>query len=335
MKNIKREILEEIINSLIEGILIVNVNKKITYFNDEATKIFGKIKKGIYLKNLKQKPFQIEDLVSLCQRKNKIIKIEISFKEKFLEITAIPRKQKEIILIFQDKTLDYKMIQIEKDFIANASHELRTPITIIRGFSETLNNFTKLSKNKIQEITKKIIKTSIELESLIKNLLVLAKIENLNFLNFQKNDIYNIFKNVKKTLLMIHPNAKININISKNSFFIFSEKKLLELAIKNILENSIKYCSSSPTIYINGEKIKDKIILFIKDNGIGIDKKNIPLIFNKFFTVDKAHSKKYGGTGLGLSIVKNIIEKHQGIIKIDSEINKGTTFEISLPIFKN
>jgi len=329
IKNIDKK-KEKILNSLMEGILILDSNKKIKYFNAETIKIFGKLKKGFFLKDIKQKPSQIEDLIFLCQKKHSPIKIELSFQEKFLDIIAIPKK-KETILIFKDKTLDHQ----GKDFIANASHELRTPITIIRGFAETLNDFPKLSKNKTKEIIKKIIKTSLELEDLIKNLLMLAKLDNLDPYNLEKNDIFDIIENIKKTFLNIYPNAQININISKNSLFIFSEKKLLELAIKNILENSIKYCSSSPNIFIKGEKIADKILLSIKDNGIGIDKKNLPFIFNKFFTLNKTNSKKHEGTGLGLSIVKNVIEKHKGIIKVYSEIDKGTTFEILLPAFKN
>lgn len=347
-KNVKKSFFgfhdtEEILNLLDEGILVLDSKFHITYAN---TKAYDLLKNEIKTKKKKPKKSSKENsnLIDLCKELAK----KVSFKKEhkkviylqkkldfFLQIRAIFRKsKKDVLIIFQDKTSEYKMLTMGKDFVTNASHELRTPLTIIKGYSETLNDFSKLSKNIIKSIIEKIIKTSFRLENIISDLLTLANIENLQTLSFCKCDLKKVIQSSVDMVLLANKHAKIRLDFSKKEeMIVFAEAGLLEMAFKNLLENAVKYSKKIPNIFLSLKKEKNKVVLSIKDNGIGISKRDLPFIFDRFFTVDKARSRKHGGTGLGLSLVKNIIEKHQGNIEVSSKLKEGTIFQLRLPLF--
>lgn len=248
-------------------------------------------------------------------------------------ITAPLAHQSGAILVLQDKTSDYKVVEMGKDFIANASHELRTPITVIRGFAETLQDIPNLSQKMLHEITEKIVRTCGRLDRLVKSLLTLADIENLSENSFQPCDLLALIENCKHMLLTAHPEAKIEIKMPESKIYVVVDNDLFDLAITNLLENAVKY--SLPPAHI-GVSIKiekgPEVHIAVQDSGIGIPEKDLPHIFDRFYTVDKARSRKSGGAGLGLSIVKTIIDKHHGRIKATSELGKGSCFTIILPI---
>jgi two-component system, OmpR family, phosphate regulon sensor histidine kinase PhoR len=330
----------EILDSLIEGVITLNSNNLITYLNFMAEKMLQDNKSNLINKSLyhlKMPPYFIEhcqNLAKNAQEKNKVVKAAIILEEKtkiFLDVIAIPKKQNQgALLILQDRTSDNKMLQMGKDFIANASHELKTPLTIIRGYAETLED-VELPPEMVFEIITKIRKTSQRLEKIIFDLLKLAEVENLQNSHFLKCDLKQIVMNCKDMILLAKKDVKIEVLCLGEDFFIFAEEGLLELAIKNLLENGVKY-SKEVFITITLKKENDKIILAIQDKGIGIAENDLPFIFERFFTVNKT---KKTGTGLGLSIVKNIVEKHEGQIKVTSELGKGTTFELFLPTIKD
>jgi signal transduction histidine kinase len=218
-----------------------------------------------------------------------------------------------------------------KDFIANASHELKTPITIIRGFAETLEDHPELSPQVLQDISQKIVKTSHRLENLVRSLLTLADIENFSKEKFQTTNLIAIAEYCKQFVMTAHANARIVFTTDLYKAPVLGDPQLLDMAIMNILENAAKYSSPQAEIAMSIQKVADRIQLTVQDNGIGIPEADLPYIFDRFYTVDKARSRKAGGTGLGLSIVKTIIEKHMGSISAESHLGLGSSFTISLP----
>lgn len=335
---------EAILESLVEGVVAVDSNNVVTYANFMACKMLGTPKysmKGRPFETLKERPNSelvtvCKELLVLCQQKSEILKEPITIGEirkVFLDIIAAPKAHKSgAILVLQDKTSEYKVLQMGKDFVANASHELRTPITIIRGFAETLLDLPDLSPEMLQEITGKIVKTCHRLNSLVKNLLTLADIENLPEERFEECDIETVIENCKLILEAMHKDVVVNIEKKTGIVSIEADVDLLELAINNLLENAVKYSNPPAHITIIQEQVEDEIKIIIKDKGIGIPPENVDHVFARFYTVDKARSRKFGGAGLGLSIVKTIIEKHNGEIKASSVLGEGTSFTITLPI---
>jgi signal transduction histidine kinase len=328
---------EEILDSLIEGVIAFDKSLNITYVNLMAEKMLQDCKKNLINKNLKDLKMPVnfikncENIIVSSQEKTRVLKEPIIIEEStkvFLDIIAIPKKQNQgALLILQDRTSDYKMLQMGKDFIANASHELKTPLTIIRGYAETLEDL-ELAPEMIREIMQKITRTSERLEKIIYDLLKLAEIENHQPQHFKRCDLKQIVSNCKEMALLAHKNARIDFLVPKNNFFVLGEEGLLELAIKNLLENAIKY-SEEVFITISLKKEKGKALFVIKDRGIGIAKDDLPFIFDRFFTKGKTKKK---GTGLGLAIVKNIIEKHDGQISVSSDVGKGSAFQVTLPL---
>lgn len=331
---------EEILQSLGEGVLATDMNGEVIFINQSACKMLNVSRVAILRQMLES--VADSDLAKKC---HELIQATIRKKEALVETFSIRKATPltldlisaplaqggGVLLVIQDKTSDYKVVEMGKDFIANASHELRTPITIIRGFAETLQDLPELSQEMLADITEKIVRTCIRLDKLVKSLLTLADIENLPQNRMQPVDLATLADNCQGMLLTTHPGTQISFHTDLKKAMIHAEGDLIELAILNLLENAVKYSQPPAHIEIRLKKKDDEFLLEISDRGIGIPEADLPHIFERFYTVNKARSRKLGGAGLGLSIVKTIVEKHKGTISAVSELGNGTTFAILFP----
>jgi len=228
-----------------------------------------------------------------------------------------------------------EMVDQQNRFVSDASHELKTPLTSLKTAMEVnLRN-----KNLNLEGSKQLIEDSIvevnKLSRLSDGLLQLSQLETpKENLKFEKLSLKKI---IKESIGQINPMARQKNILIKDQVKDFpingSQYGLTDLLVI-ILDNAIKYSNEKKSIFITSKKIDKKIFVFVKDQGIGISKKDLPYIFDRFYRADSARAKKdSGGYGLGLSIAKKIIEVHQGEIKMESKLGKGTTVIISLPVF--
>lgn len=223
----------------------------------------------------------------------------------------------------------YKLLEMRKDFVDNASHELKTPLTIIRGFAEALHDHPDLSQEMREEITSKMVRNCNRMNELILDLLTLSDIENIPESRRDVIDLYELINKCAAHVKEAYPDAKIEIEMDELQFV--GDPYLLELAFNNLIENAAKYSEGNAEIKIQMETVKNWIKVTISDKGVGIAKEDLPHLFERFFTVNKAHSRKLGGSGLGLSIVETIIHKHFGKISVQSTLRQGSTFTILLP----
>ncbi len=332
-----------ILESLGEGVIAIDSLGRVTYINYTGTKMLmiskNELIGELFPKHRKNAPGPLltkcRVLLEKCQEEGHVITDSIAIDEPsklYLDLIAAPiSKGQGAILVIQDKTSQQKVLEMGKDFIANASHELRTPITIIKGFAETLQDMPELPREMISDMTEKIVRNCQRMESLVKNLLTLADIENIPEANFQPADLVLLIDNCKHLLLSVHPTVNFSFEKSGDKIMINADADLLELAIINLLENAVKYSPSPAQVSVSLEEHKDEVILKISDKGIGIPPGDVDHIFERFYTVDKARSRRLGGAGLGLSIVKTIISKHGGTIRATSTLQVGTTFIITLP----
>lgn len=219
----------------------------------------------------------------------------------------------EILSDFSEKPLP---LNWENDFPAIVSHEIRSPLTILKGYAETLSE---------TDIAKKILAGCERLENLLNSLLTLSDLEQHQP---KQMDLVALVENCKKNVLMIHPNAQIQIKSESKKVSIVADPPLLEIAIRNLLENGIKYSNPPARIEIEIRELDKEVALSVTDHGIGIPENELISIFDRFYAVDKAQSRKMGGAGLGLSIVQAIISLHQGRVEVVSEKGKGSTFTI-------
>jgi two-component system phosphate regulon sensor histidine kinase PhoR len=195
-----------------------------------------------------------------------------------------------------------------------------------------LNDNPGLPEATVDEMTTKIVKNCQRMTTLIKDLLTLSDVDNIPLSRLAPCDLVVLMQQCSNTIHDIYPEASINIHTEPNStYFITADPSLIELALNNLLENAAKYSKPPAKIDITFSHEGRNIKIAIADKGIGIPKADVEHIFERFYTVDKAHSQKLGGSGLGLSIVQNIIQKHFGKISLTSVIGEGTTFTILLP----
>jgi signal transduction histidine kinase len=336
---------EAILESLGEGVVAVNEVMETLYINQTASKMLGVVRSEImnhpfeakFAKVNKELMKKAIDLLLRCQREKTIVTDSFSFGEErtiFIDLVAAPKDWgKGAIIVLQDKTQRYRVVSMGKDFIANASHELRTPITIIKGYAETLHDFSDLPKERYSEITDKITCNCERMETLIRSLLTLTDIENMPDYRCVETELTTLLTNCRHILRSIYSDAKVKINSTERKVLIQADPGLLELALVNLLDNAAKYSESTAQITITLSLIANvHAMIQITDRGRGIPKEDILNIFQRFYRVDKTHSRRLGGAGLGLSIVKTIISKHGGSIEVESVLGQGTTFTIILPM---
>ena len=214
-------------------------------------------------------------------------------KKLYLDLIAAPKTRSSgAIIVLQDKSSHYKVLEMGKDFVANASHELRTPITIIRGFAETLQDLPEISKEMLTDITEKIVRNCQRMDNLVKNLLTLADIENLPETRFKQCDVLSMLDNCRHLLLSIYPEAQVEIQKSEDRIMLYADSDLLELAIMNLFDNAAKYSKPPAHIIASIEQTGDEVHLKIRDHGIGIPPADLEHIFERFYTVNKAHSRR-------------------------------------------
>jgi two-component system phosphate regulon sensor histidine kinase PhoR len=241
-----------------------------------------------------------------------------------------------ILSVFHDVTALQDMHDRQADFVANASHELATPLTTIKGFTETLLDGA-LEDNKLSAKFLTIIHTEAErMQRLINELLQLAKLNSHEYrqqVKLEATPLTPLLYTVKEDLRTNAEEKKITVDIQADADpIIMANPDWLKQILINLLDNSIKYTPPLGKVLLTCLQKDHEAILIVEDTGIGIPANDVPLIFDRFYRVDRARSRNAGGTGLGLAIVKFIVEMHGGTIEVKSTINIGTTFTIRLPL---
>ncbi|EHM73320.1 GHKL domain protein, partial [Staphylococcus epidermidis 14.1.R1.SE] len=222
-----------------------------------------------------------------------------------------------------------KLENLRREFVANVSHELKTPITSIKGFAETLIEGAKNDEQSLDMFLNIILKESNRIESLVTDLLDLSHIEQqkeleINYMNLSELAI-NIIDNLQTQAQ--NKRIKIQSEIEKDVIIEAHENKIAQV-ITNLLSNAINYSSEDNKVIVRVYRNDNKVYLEIQDYGIGISETDQKRIFERFYRVDKARSRDSGGTGLGLSITKHIVEAHNGRIDVKSEPGKGSIFKV-------
>ena len=218
----------------------------------------------------------------------------------------------------------------KKEFFANASHELKTPITSIRGFAELISSGLIDDKDKIIEYSTTIKREAIRMDTMVEEILKLSSLEDIdeNEMPLEKLNVADIIKESVEVLDYKLYEKKIITNVDVHDVYIESVHEDILRVFTNLIENGIKYNKDNGKIYISLRRVRNKAVIIIKDTGIGIKKEDLPHIFERFYRVDKSRNRKVEGTGLGLSIVKRIVMKYKGEISVKSTYNVGTEFTI-------
>ena len=334
--------LQTIFQSMVEGIILVDKSLAIVTVNAPIERIFGvpgqDIKGRLFLEVIPNN--DIADIFSQVLKSGELLTKELSIVwpvNRIFQLNASPIFQKKevngCLLVMHDVTEIRKLERVRSDFVANVSHELKTPLTSIKGFVETLIEGALEDKENARHFLQIIQEHTDRLNNLINDLLDLSyleskgiKLENQSFiLNDLVDKVLGGFRvQIQKRSLGV--NSEIPAGISLEA-----DRAKIEQVLTNLVDNAIKFNREKGSIRIYSQEQNGKIKVIIEDSGLGIPPKDLPRIFERFYRVDKARSREMGGTGLGLAIVKHIVELHGGTAGVESNEGLGSKFWFILP----
>lgn len=287
------------------------------------------------------KSADLSRLIDQCLLEGKEIRDEIQFyfpDERILDAHLAPyvgkrNELKGIVAVLHDITDIRRLEKMRSEFVANVSHELKTPITSVKGFAETLLDGAMEDEELLHDFLNIIHKESVRLHRLINDILHLSKIEqHLVTLIVEEVNVTEVIRNVAETIRKEVKTKGLELELPDNTnVWVEGERDRIQQIILNLVSNAVVYTPEGGKISVSVSERENEVDIRVQDNGIGISKKDLPRIFERFYRVDKARARDSGGTGLGLAIVKHLIESHHGSIKVESEEGEGTIFTVTLP----
>jgi two-component system phosphate regulon sensor histidine kinase PhoR len=342
----QRNELEAVLSSMVEGVIALDVDEKVISLNTAAKKMFPIPRDGHAGRNLAElvRSHDLAEMVKQVQRSDSPSKADITYQgveELVLEAHCTPLRESDgghmgTLLVLHDVTQLRRLENMRRDFAANVSHEIKTPLTAIKGFVETLRD-GDLGRHEESHRFLTIIARHVDrLAAIIDDLMHLSRIERSDETKELALQACRMDELLETAIGLCDERAEVKgIQILLDCGDDLTAKldaPLMEQALVNLLDNAVKYTQKSPaTVTVSAALEADELLITVADEGIGISQKHLPRLFERFYRVDKARSRNLGGTGLGLAIVKHITQAHGGSVTVHSELGHGSTFTLRLP----
>jgi len=342
----QRNEFETVLASMLEGVIAFDNEEKIINMNAAAAEFFNCRPEEIQSRDLQEviRNSALQQFVRNSISSKALAEDDISLYhngEKTLHMQSSPlldanKEHIGTLVVFNDVTHFRRLENMRRDFVANVSHEIKTPLTAIKGFVETLHQGSVDNPEEADRFLGIINRHVDRLSAIVEDLLSLSRIEREDegkTIELADGYIKDVFKsamqicrsNAEEKNIALTPECADQI-VAKY------DANLLEQAVVNLLDNAIKYSEPRSTIHLKARRNESEIEIRVEDQGMGIAKKHLPRLFERFYRVDKARSRTMGGTGLGLAIVKHIAQAHGGDVTVESTLGKGSTFTIRLPV---
>jgi two-component system phosphate regulon sensor histidine kinase PhoR len=336
---------EAILSSMVEGVVAVNKDANIVQLNNAAAALLGSSTEKISGRSMYE-VIRNHDLQKLVERSlSSALTVEGEIvlqgeKQSSLQVhaTALRNASNENIgalIVLNDITRLRRLERMRRDFVANVSHELKTPLTSIRGFVETLLDGTLEEPTEARRFCKIIAKQVDRLQNIIEDLLSLSRIEQhveQGTIPLKPGKLIEVFQSATQAIAHAAAEKKATINVEcEPDCIAHINAPLLEQVMVNLLDNALKYSEPGKTVQVSVNRTGNNLEVSVTDQGCGIDPSHLDRIFERFYRVDKARSRKEGGTGLGLAIVKHIVVAHGGHLRVESKPGEGSTFTVCLP----
>jgi two-component system phosphate regulon sensor histidine kinase PhoR len=348
--------LQAILAGMVEGVLVLDRNGTIVLSNQRADQLFGKpLQQGDPIINYSRDP----DLQSLVREVTRSLNgqslmeeltLKVGEREDTLQVTASPlpgndQGQERFVLVFHDVTELKHLERVRRDFVANVSHEIRTPLTAVRGYAETLRNGAISDPERALKFLDVIERHSERLTRLTDDLLTLSDLElGRAAMRYGRASLVPAIDTAMDVVRAKAEKRGVRLQREVQAQlpqFVADQDRIVQVLV-NLLDNAVKYteaggsvtisATTGPSLRANGNgSAREGIEIRVSDTGIGIPSKDLPRLTERFYRVDKARSRDLGGTGLGLAIVKHIVQAHEGLLKIESEVGRGTTVRVWLP----
>jgi len=338
-----------ILSAMHDGLLVVDASGRVVVANETFRKLFSlrEVSGGTPLLDAVRNA-ELHQLIAETLRNGEPRQSELALtgaqknSERWLQVSAVPMKNDKIetggaVVLLHDVTELKRVNEMRSDFVANVSHELRTPLSILRGYIETLLDNPKTSAKELARILEVMERHSKRLGLLVDDLLTLAQLESANSsLQLSEVNLSELFGRVVRDWekKLVEKRLKVMVDLPPTVAIVRADETRLQEVLYNLLDNAVKYSHENGEIRLHAEQgDDDEIALSVSDSGVGIGKNDLPRIFERFYRADKARSpESIRGTGLGLSIVKHIAQLHGGRVEAESELGKGTTIRVLLPL---
>ncbi len=340
-----RNRLSTVFTCMVEGVIDVDMDQNVLHINEAAAKLLQVNEKESIGKPLWQEVRNREILNALDQAisTQSVIKAQMRLNREsdqlVVDIYAASLSNDDgepigAVLVLHDITELKNLERIRTDFVANASHELKTPITAIRGLTETILEDDKVDRQTMVQFIGRVHAQSLRLSQLVGDLMTISRLESShNQEDFTRINFADLARQAVRAGQVVAEDKgqDLDAELPEKEVMVMGDRQNLSQLLDNLIDNAIKYTTDSGTITVRVFQEDGFAVLQVSDTGIGISPQFQQRVFERFYRVDKARSQSLGGTGLGLSIVKNIAEKHGGSVSVKSQLGMGSTFTIRLP----
>ena len=337
---------QAVFGAMLDGLVVVDAGRRVRMLNREFGRIFGVHGTTpdaplVELIGHATIDHLVSDAIKAAEPRRESIQISRGPSEgRELEVSAVPLGENSpfkggAVVLFRDVTQIRQVEEMRRDFVANVSHELRTPLSIFRGYLETLLDDPQQPPGELMRILEIMERHSDRLNALVEDVLSLARLESPDIeLDLGEVELHEFLTETLRDWesRLTAKQLRFEREIEQNLPPLCADEGRLQEIVYNLLDNAVKYSKRGGTITVQARIEGDEVHLSVTDEGIGIRESDVPRIFERFYRADKARSRELGGTGLGLSIVKHIVQLHGGRVGAASELGRGTTVSVFLPV---
>lgn len=318
-----------VLNALPQGTLLVDADDAVLYANRSLEAILGPVPDTLE----QVVPFRLQEMVRRAREEGKVVDLDVEhgWPVRVLRVIASPFEDGRVLVVVSDVTERRQVDTVRRDFVTNASHELKTPVASILASAETLQVALEKAPERVPEFAARIETSARAMSRLVSDLLDLSRLETRppTIAAVQLHDVVTAeAAKVRREMAK----REVELVVSVEAVTVSGSVSDLGLAVRNLLDNALRYTDRGGRVTVQLERRDDEAVLTVADTGVGIPQRDLGRVFERFYRIDEARSRATGGTGLGLSIVRHVVESHGGEVGVESELGAGSTFTVRLPV---
>ncbi|HZO19576.1 MAG TPA: ATP-binding protein, partial [Gemmatimonadaceae bacterium] len=326
-------LLRAVIDSLNEAVVVVDARRQVARVNDAARRLLSVRATPPFSTDLLPRERELREALAIAMNGRPVGTVEVTLGGRVLTLTARPLARGGAVLAAFDLTEVRRLEMIRRDFVANVSHELKTPLTVIGGFAETLTDATVPAPER-ERFTSMILSNVHRMQRIVDDLLDLSRIESGGWVPAPSHlDVAAAAGEAVAPCLQgaREKGIAIDVRVDPNAPTVFADATAIRQIIGNLVDNALRYTPKSGRVTVFSERDGNGVWIGVRDTGVGIPSEHLARIFERFYRVDPARSREAGGTGLGLSIVRHLAEAHGGRVRAESMVSRGTTVAAFFP----
>jgi signal transduction histidine kinase len=325
----QRAVQDLILDSMQEGVLLLDPTLDTAFANAALERHLGSQPPSVaqlYPMDLREAVRQVASSTVAMT-----VEVERAAPSRWLRVTATPAGEGSVLVVVSDITDARRVEAVRRDFVANASHELKTPAASIQAAAETLRSVAEDDPEAVPRFAVQLEREALRLSRIVADLLDLSRLESGSELN-ERVRLDALVREDAERYEDQAREASVRLTVDAEGATVRGAARDLSLLVRNLIDNAIRYTRPGGTVDVRVSERSGEVELTVRDSGVGIPVRDLPRVFERFYRVDRARSRETGGTGLGLAIVKHVAENHGGSVAVRSELGRGSTFEIRLPV---